>query len=285
MSKESDCEECGKNSGLTSGKPMAVADALLIVEGSHDAEFIGRLLNAAGYNRVSQAAALPDEWMRLIPPTFPKLGRGINQPHEVPQFRMSAGGEIVTTLIAGGDTRLAEGFEASFIALGRMPAAVGFVLDDARQPNPNERHAALIASVQEVMATEAPAFPGAPGGTIPGPPRTGVFVLPDNEVAGTLEDVLLQAGQVAYPNLLARAAVFVAEVDRSELTAEDLKEGNKNAGPKKQRVAAVTAILKPTRALATSLQDNRWLTGGALQQPLVARFRTWLFELLDLPIQ
>lgn len=270
---------------MTSGKPMAVADALLIVEGPHDAEFVGKLLKAAGYNRVTQAALLPNEWTRLIPPTFPKLGRGINQPHEVPQFRMSASGEIVTTLIAGGDTRLAEGFEASFIALGRMPAAVGFVLDDDRQPNPHKRFDDLILSVQQVMAAATPAFPGAPGSTIPGPPRTGVFVLPDNQVAGTLEDVLLQAGQIAYPNLLARATTFVADVDRSELTDEDLEEGNKNAGPQKQRVAAVAAILKPTRALATSLQDNRWLTGGALQQPLVARFRTWLHELLDLQIQ
>jgi hypothetical protein len=75
----------------------------------------------------------------------------------------------------------------------------------------------------------------------------------------------------------------VAAVDRSELNPDDLREGNKNAGPKKQTVAAAAAILKPSRALAPSLQDNRWLIAGALQQPLTAKFRFWLHDLLDLP--
>jgi hypothetical protein len=262
---------------------MAVADALLIVEGPHDAEFVARLLSAAGYVRVTNAAQLSDEWRKLVPTTFPKLRRGINQPHEVPQFRRSAAGELVTTLIAGGDSNLAGGFTASLDALGRMPAAVGFVLDDDRQPNPAQRHAALIAAVQQLIGTTMPVFPGAPGVVFAGPPRSGVFVLPDNIAAGTLEDVLLEAGQVAYSKLLANAASFVASVDKTELTIDDLREGDKNAGPKKQRVAAATAILKPTRAFATSLQDNRWLTGPALGQPLVAKFRVWIHDLLDLP--
>ena len=218
-----------------------------------------------------------------MPTTYPKLGRGINQPHEVPQFRKTVAGELVATLIAGGDSKLAGGFAAAIDALGRMPAAIGFVLDDDRQPNPTQRHATLIATVQQLMAAAMPAFPVAPGAVVAGPPRSGVFVLPDNIAAGTLEDVLLEAGQVAYPTLIAHATNFVAGVDHAELTDEDRREGNKNAGPKKQRVAAVTAILKPTRALATSLQDNRWLTGPALQQPLVSKFRTWLHDLLNLP--
>ena len=128
-----------------------------------------------------------------------------------------------------------------------------------------------------------PPFPGELGIVMTGPPRTGVFVFPDNQAQGSLEDVLLEAGQVAYPKLLADSANFVAGVDRTELTPEDLREGNKNAGPKKQTVSAATAILKPTRALATSLQDNRWLIGEALQKPLVAGLRSWLHDLLDIP--
>jgi hypothetical protein len=261
---------------------MAVPDALLIVEGPHDAEFVGRLLKAADYHRVTQIGDLPNEWRKLVPTTFPKSGRGINQPHEAPQFRNSPAGDLVMTLISGGDARLAEGFAAAFDALGRSPAAVGFVLDDDRQPNPIQRHAALIATAQEIVGGAMPAFPGEPGIILAGPPRSGVFVFPDNQAQGSLEDLLLEAGQVAYPKLLAYSARFVAEVDRAELTPEDLQEGNKNAGPKKQTIAAATAILKPTRALATSLQDNRWLIGEALERPLVARFRAWLHDLLDI---
>lgn len=262
---------------------MPVTDALLIVEGSHDAEFVARLLSAAGYGRITNAGELPEDWRKLVPTTFPKMGRGINQPHEVPQFRRAATGELITTLIAGGESNLAAGFAATLDALGRIPAAVGFVLDDDRQPDPNQRHATLVATAQDLLGEMMPDFPAIPGAVNGGPPRSGVFVLPDNNSAGTLEDVLLEAGQVAYYRLLTQAEAFVAGVDQTELTHEDLRESRKNAGPKKQRVTAVTAILKPTRALATSLQDNRWLTGDALQQPLVARFRTWLHDLLALP--
>ena len=261
---------------------MAVPDALLIVEGPHDAEFVARLLKAAGYDRVTEIPDLPNEWRKLVPTTFPKSGRGINQPHEAPQFRKSVAGDLVMTLICGGDTRLAEGFAAALDALGRLPSAVGFVLDDDRQPIPLHRHAALIKSALEILGEAMPAFPGEPGIIMAGPPRSGVFVFPDNQAPGSLEDVLLEAGQVAYPKLLAHSANFVAGVDRAELTSEDLREGSKNAGPKKQTVSAATAILKPTRALATSLQDNRWLIGEALQRPLLARFRMWLHNLLDI---
>ena len=261
---------------------MPATDALLIVEGPHDAEFVARLLKAAGYVRVTASQELPEDWRRLVPTTFPKLGRALNRPHEVPQFRRSPAGEIVMTLIAGGDTRLAESLAAGADALGRLPGAIGFVLDDDRSLDPQHRYDRVLGSVRRVMSSAAPDFPPSPGEVRQGEPRAGAYVLPDNRNPGTLEDVLLEAGKVAYPALLEQASRYVDAVELSRLDAEDLKEGHKSAGRKKQTVASVAAILKAGRALATSLQDNRWLVGDALRQPLVAQFRTWLHRLLNL---
>lgn len=261
---------------------MAVAEALLIVEGSHDAEFAGRLLKAAEYQRLTEEADLPEEWRRLIPTTFPRPGRGIDQPHEVPRFWRRSTGELVMILIAGGDSRLAQGCVAVLDALGRMPESIGFVLDDDTHPDPRRRHSTLLESLAR-LRDAVPAFPGDPGVVSAGSPRTGVFVLPDNRSAGTLEDLLLDAGKIAYPKLLRRAASFVAEIEKGELTRDDLREGSKPAGVKKQTIAAAVAILKPTRALAPSLHDNRWLDGEALRRPLVSHCRAWLHALLDLP--
>ena len=92
---------------------MAVPDALLIVEGPHDAAFLARLLKTAGYQRVKEILDLPNEWRNLVPKAFPKSGRGIDQPHEVPQFHSSGAGDLVTIFISGGDTKLPESFAAA----------------------------------------------------------------------------------------------------------------------------------------------------------------------------
>lgn len=265
---------------------MAVADALLIVEGPHDAEFAGRLLKGEGYARVTVADDLPEDWKKLIPTTFPKANRALNQPHEVPQFRRRAdNSSLVVTVISGGDSKLASTLIATLDGLGRVPPAIGIVLDDDTTPNPLVRHQNLLGLVATAAAgANWPlTFPAQPGTVGVGASRSGIFVLPDNQGAGTLETLLLQAGQVAYPRLLEQATAFVNNLDVTGLTPKDVEAGVKPAGPSKQIMGVATAILRPGRTVAVSLQDNRWLEGAALQAPLVAGFRGWLHDLLELP--
>lgn len=264
---------------------MAVQDALIIVEGPQDAEALARLLKVAGYMRVKNLRDLPVEWHNLVSNVFPKPSRGIDQSHAVPHFRKTANGEIVTMVIAGGDSSLASALMASVKAFKRMPDAVGFVLDDDREPNPAKRHEALLAEIsknQTDIVLSALTFPILPGQIQPGPPRAGIFVLPNNQGQGTLEDVLLEAGEIAYGTQIAQAKEFVHNMKESGLNADDLHERTRQSGKKKQVVGTVAALLKPGRALATSLQDNRWLKDAALNTPLVHGLRSWLHSLLNI---
>ena len=45
--------------------------SLVIVEGVHDAAFIGHLLRASGFKAVEDIAKVPDIWRDLIPKIFP----------------------------------------------------------------------------------------------------------------------------------------------------------------------------------------------------------------------
>ena len=265
---------------------MAVQDALIIVEGPQDAESLARLLKVAGYERVKNRGDLPVEWHNLVSEVYPKPSRGIDQPHEVPHFRKTADGNLIAMVIAGGDSRLASALMASVKALKRLPAAVGFVLDNDGEPNPTKRHGALLAEVakyQSDIVLGALNFPAVPGQIETGSPRTGIFVLPNNQEQGTLENVLLEAGEIAYGAQIAQARQFVQDLDVSGLNDDDLHERTRPSGQKKQIVGTVAALLKPGRALATSLQDNRWLKGNALNTALVRGLRSWLHDLLDIP--
>ena len=265
---------------------MAVQDALIVVEGSQDAASLGLLLEVVGYEQVKDLTELPVEWRDLVSKTFPQPNRGINQPHGVPHFRKTANGNLVAMVIAGGDSKLASALMVSLTVLGRLPAAVGFVLDNDREPNPTKRHGGLLAEVaknQSGIVLGTGSFPDVPGQIQTGPPRTGVFVLPNNQQQGTLEDVLLEAGEIAYGAQLAQAKEFVQNMKESGLNVDDLHERTRPSGQKKQVVGTVAALLKPGRALATSLHDNRWLKGEALNTALVRGLRSWLHDLLDIP--
>lgn len=262
---------------------MAVQNAFIIVEGPQDAECLARLLKAAGYSRIKDAEDLPLPYRNLFSAHYPRKGRGIDKPHEVPHFRRSATGCIIAMIIAGGDSKLASSLMSAVEAFKGLPDSIGFVLDDDQAPSPNDRHSSLLKTAAEFENLKSLQFPGNPGQILPGPPRTGVFVMPDNRQSGTLEDILLESGAVAYSAQIQAAREFVRSFPTGGLNGEDLEAGRRPSGPKKQVIGSVATMLKPGRTLQVSLQDNRWLTGGAISTALVLELRRWLHLLLDIP--
>jgi hypothetical protein len=116
-----------------------------------------------------------------------------------------------------------------------------------------------------------------------GPPRLGAFVLPDNQSAGTLEDLLLECAQSSYPGLLssARNHVTAALADET-LTKDDAEDFLKPSGQNKAVVASIGGILRPGKAIQTSIQDNRWLDGAALQLPRIKAVQDFLAAIFEL---
>ena len=259
---------------------------MLIVEGPQDAQCIGSLLSPSQFKRVTNSEQLPEEWRVIVNTTFPAKGRGINQPHAVPHFYRREDGILVAIVVAGSDSQLATALAAQLDVLKDTqdipltPAAIGYILDRDHKDTPAKRHETLLKKLTELEV--AFAFPLQPGTVSADAPRTGVFIVPDNQNQGTLEDVLLESGAVAYEPQIQQATAFVDMFDKAGLTEDDTEEGRKPSGRKKQIVGTVAAMLKPGRALATTLQDNRWLKGDALNTPLAIGLRKWLHELLDL---
>ncbi len=264
---------------------MTTKTLLLLVEGPHDLEFCARLLKCFAFGRIQRHEALQRGypfWTRLVPERWPQKGDLLAR-HPVPMFFANPSGQSVAIINAVGLSKLAMRLGIDLAGLNNLPDAVAILLD-ADDGDPRQRHLRLLAEMAgrpepEVQQLQ---FPPEPGQVAAGTPRCGVFVMPDNHSTGTLEDLLLEAGSAAYPELNAAAEGYVRSVQTlSELSPEDLTELRKPAGLKKATVAAMSSILKPGKAIQVSIQDNRWLEENSLALPRIAEVTRFFRSLLE----
>ncbi|MFY0527258.1 DUF3226 domain-containing protein [Archangium gephyra] len=255
--------------------------ACLVVEGPHDVEFVGRLLKTHQFKRENNESRLDPYWRPLVPTRFPD-GGDLSRRVPVPTFFVS---DTVSVAVhaSGGDSEIANRVEETLqAALPTLPDAVGVLLDADLAVPPVARFIAVRKALLDKVNLALPAQPGLVSAASP---RCGIFVLPDNVNAGTLESLLLECADLQYPALLAEVRSLVGKVQAGvhALTPDDLKDFNKPAGPHKAMVACMAGILRPGKAIQVSIQDNRWLEGTALDLPRISAVRQFLRELLLLP--
>ncbi len=260
----------------------------LVVEGQHDAEFVGRLLRLSGFARIKQGTELDPAWSDLTKLSFPHEG-DLTKRIPVPAFFQKADYSIAVDS-AEGETRLAQTLEESLLVLQptlslSQLTGVGLILDADAEISPPARWTKLRALVQQkVPALALPAVPGEVSPPVPEKPRCGGFVFPDNASAGTLEKLLLACSEQMYPDLHYSAVAYIDGLDLSTaaFTSDDRKQIKKPAGRDKAVISAIAGVLRPSKSIAVSLSDNRWLDAPALALPRVQAVRMFLVKLLGL---
>ncbi len=263
----------------------------IVTEGVHDVAFVGRLLSVAhGASRMRKLEDLDDSLREWVSTAF-KWPRFTGKHHDIerlavpaPVFYRLATGVVVALRNAQGLTEIGKTLEVDLEAFARAqngPGVIGVVLDSDDEPA-DRRFAKLKATLEGVHLHA----PSSLGEVSDGPPRVGVFALPESGMVGTLEDVLLGLGDAAYPELAAAARVY-AEHWRQKAHAEpagaDWKELRKPAGAKKATIGAMTAILKPGKSTQVSLEDNRWVGEAAKDLACLQPSLAFLNALLATP--
>lgn len=254
----------------------------IVTEGVHDVAFVGKLLSVVhGANRIRKLEDLDDALRGWVKSSFawPKF---IGKHHDIerlavpaPVFYRLPAGMLVALRNAQGISEIGTTLSIDFEAFTRVscsPGAVGVVLDSDDEPV-NRRFEKVKATLESVNLVA----PAALGDVSDGSPRVGVFALPEPGVVGTLEDVLLSLGDVAYPELTALAREYASQCRRmtdGDPAGRDWREIRKPSGEKKATISAVTAVLKPGRSMQVSLDDNRWVgeetTGAPCLRPCLA---------------
>lgn len=243
----------------------------IVVEGPHDTAFAGKLLREGPLQLapVSRLADVDAFWVKLIPLTYPPKNPRTNDEEfkrvRVPEFFQNATHSVAVEWAEGYD-QVATVLTDSLALLPTQPDGLGVVVDA-------DKNAASIVfndMVSKVAASgSALAFGSAPGLLAQGPPRAGVFVMPDNTNTGTLEDLLLDCAGIAYPTLKPLAEGYVNSVANPPVTlpsGED-REFKKPAGQKKAVVSAISSILKPGKAVPNTIRDNSWIQPSTLSLP------------------
>lgn len=238
----------------------------LVVEGPHDVEFVYRLLRPFGLERVRMLASLDPFFVPLVPRKFPQDDDDLQKRIPVPLFLQNQT-HVVAVHNAGGDTRLVQVIEENAITLNHSSiTGIGILLDSDDAVPAQDRYQVI----KDMMTVKGFHLPAGPGDIVAGVPKFGAFVLPDNTVQGTLEELLLDSAATVYPNLLASAQQHVqTSLSDPTLTNDDKKDIEKPAGKKKAIVGAMASILRPGKAVQVSIQDNRWFRDQGLVLPRV----------------
>ena len=251
----------------------------LVVEGPQDLEFIGRLLHARGLHKVQKEEKLEAFWQPVIPRLYPPGGDLLKRV-PVPVFFQSSSHSVAIHSAEGidqlvttaGDTLIIPGFKSAEIS------SIGIFLD-ADQAEAEHNFGLLKAKAQTVGL---PAFPDEPGSVNHTGVRTGIFIFPNNHSSGTLENLLDDCAALIYPDLRERAQQFTAEAATDSLMKEDLREFAKPAGKLKVTMGCIANFLRPTKAIQTSIADNRWLCEESLALPDIANLHVFLKDLIGL---
>lgn len=252
--------------------------AYVAVEGPHDVAFVAELLRPLGLSRVQKLSALDPYWSRLIPRTYPHNDDLLARV-PIPLFLAGSDRSVAVHGVSGVN-ELVRRTEESLSLLGGERPAVSAILDADSERSAVSRFEDLAKDLRKL----ALAIPDQPGMISPDDPRCGIFVLPDNVSPGTLEAILVECAQESYPQLSTLATSYIDSVDTTQLTSNDLKDFRKPAGRQKAIVSGIATVLRPSKALQVSLQDNEWLRGRALELPRVVAVRRFLADLLELPL-
>jgi hypothetical protein len=128
-------------------------------------------------------------------------------------------------------------------------------------------------------------FGNGPGQLGCGQPKSGVFVLPNNKDAGTLETILLKCGEQVYPGLIEGARAWICPLDPADraifVNKQEGRDLAKPAGKDKAVVAAVASVLRPGKSVQVSIQDNRWISDS--EKPTIAEvtaLQEFVFQLI-----
>ncbi len=258
----------------------------IAVEGPHDLAFVGRLLELHALDRVKMLGHLDPFWHALVPRSFPHSDDLLKRV-PVPTFFASATHSVAVHVVDGDSgfpNTLKDSLDSLYAEDAPTLTGIGVMLDaDSKKPA-RERFEQLKSALTKTAFPLPITLPDSPGEIWPGPPRTGIFVLPDNAHEGTLEDLLAECARAVYPTLEASARAYLDSAGAAEeLTKDDRKDFAKPAGRNKALVACIAAFLRPGKAIQVSLQDNRWLEPPLSRFPRVVAVHDFLASLLELP--
>lgn len=238
---------------------------LIMVEGPHDVAAVSRCIELCGITKeYKKQKEVPQLWQRLIPTRYPFDGENLDRIAQQPTFM---GNENVSIAIkaARSDVQLLPELEriCHELKIDEKAQISGVLLIcDADQKTPSEKRDMILRKVKmneefcvekhedhfqlkldEIEEGERISIP------------MDIYVFPDNCNPGTLEDLLLEAAQTQFPELLDPATDYIQGVEQETYT--ELKN---LSGQKKAIVGCICNVLRPGKANQIAVSETNWIS-------------------------
>lgn len=261
----------------------------IVVEGAHDASFLGQLLKARGFKAANKLSFVPVEWRSLFPKNFPMDGENLERVMRFPEVFTKDDVSIGITT-AGSDSRLISTLRAVVDAVGSDTVTGIAVFVDIDKHGAANRFASMqeqIVAMNSAASKEGqPGYPiivpTAPGVMEKGSPALGVYLFPDNTQNGALEDILIECARVNHPEITTEALALIKKIDATcKDDQRDLKNLRSGMGFGKATVGTIANVLKPGSSVASSLSQTSWLTDAAMENAFVGKADSFLGSLLE----
>lgn len=175
---------------------------VIVVEGAHDASFLGHLLKTRGFQVERKLSSVPELWRPLFPVTFPADGEILERIMHFPEI-YTLNEDTVGIITSGSDSKIISTLRDTLDVLGISAVAGIAVFADIDAHDATQRFASIRRQIEK-MNTAADRE-GQPGYPVPVPqqagiftaekPPVGVFLFPDNNTQGALEDILVACAE------------------------------------------------------------------------------------------
>lgn len=241
---------------------MSPRYAIIGVEGPTDQAVIGRILKLLGFKRLEgKGSALSlDAFWEPFRPKYPRMG-DLYKRLDMPSVFTSPAYSVA--VYGGEGSSLAQNlsdiiennksFRTGLDAIG--------IIADADKLDP----ATVSIKYQSDFKALFPNFPKVAGQILEGPPRLGIFVVPDNVSRGVIEHLVIECGRAVYAPHMQRAQTYVDAFDGA--ARKSAKWGPFDE--QKALVATVASVLKPGKTNTVSLADNDWIGDETRDLPLL----------------
>jgi hypothetical protein len=251
----------------------------LVVEGQHEIEFIGKLLKRKGLRRIVKVGSLDPFWTKLIPKSFP-YGGDLNKRMPVPVFFQN---DVYSIAIhsAIGEDQISTTINSTIANVDSIPEklnGIGIVIDADYN---NDGGIAKFKRIKNEIGLSLK-VPNQPGDILNGNTNSGIFILPNNNDNGTLENILISCAELVYPNLFDLSSNLVKNVDRDQLEHNDKKDFLKPSGRNKAIIGCIGNVLRPGKAIQVSIQDNKWINDNTIEIGNIKLFCKFLYNLLKI---
>lgn len=269
-----------------------MAHHLIVVEGAHDAAFLGKLLRREKFSQIQNLADVPEFWSALIPSKYPVDPSGrLDRIIVFPDIYMSECLEHTLALsVAGSDKNLVKTMRAALeikevedFCTITIFTDTDFEVDEGARFN--ALHQNLSALNAEAEAESQPGFPlvlpSKVGALAEGSPRVGIYLWPGAGQQGTLENVLLDCAEITEPALKAASVKFIDSVhEEYPSECESIRKSRTSSGSLKAKCGGLASVLKPGGSVAVSLRQSRWLPENCHLPESANRARDYLVSIL-----